>query len=64
MRIEPDDRAVGIVALMVSRHVRHSPVVADWKLVGLVSVHGLLRLRLKAVRSEAETMQKCITESV
>ncbi len=60
----PDDRAVGVVALMVARHVRHLPVVADGKLVGMVSVHDLLHLRLEEIRSEAEAMQKYITGSM
>ncbi|MFM9883687.1 MAG: CBS domain-containing protein [Burkholderiales bacterium] len=60
----PDDRAVGIVALMVSRHVRHLPVVTDGKLLGLVSVDDLLYLRLEEIRSEAEAMQKYITGSM
>ncbi len=60
----PDDRAAGIMALMVSQHVRQLPVVADGKLVGMVSVHDLLHLRLEEVRSEAEAMQRYITGSV
>lgn len=56
----PEDRAAGIVALMVSKHVRYVPVVTDGKLVGVVSVHDLLRLRLEEVRSEAEVMQSYI----
>ena len=60
----PDDRAVGIVALMVSKHVRHLPVVADGKLVGMVSVHDLLRLCLEEILSEAEAMRNYITGSV
>ena len=60
----PDDRAAGIMALMVSRHVRQLPVVADGKLVGMVSVHDVLHLRLEEVRSEAEAMQRYITGSV
>lgn len=60
----PDDRAAGIMALMVSGHVRHVPVVTDGKLVGMVSIHDLLRLRLEEVRSEAEAMQKYIAGTV
>lgn len=56
----PDDRAAGIVALMVSRHVRHVPVITDGKFVATVNIHDLLRLRLAEVRSEAEAMQKYI----
>lgn len=60
----PDDRAAGIMALMVSMHVRHLPVVTDGKLVGMVSIHDLLHLRLEEVRSEAEAMQKYITGTI
>jgi len=51
------------MALMVSRHVRHLPVVTDGKLVGMVSVHDGLNLRLEEVLSEAEAMRKCVTGS-
>lgn len=56
----PGDRAAGIMALMVSRRVRHLPVVVNGKLVGIVSIHDLLNLRLEEVLSEAEAMQKYI----
>jgi predicted transcriptional regulator len=56
----PDDRAAGIMALMVSRHVRHLPVVADGNLVGMVTVHDLLHLRLEETLSEAEAMRQYI----
>lgn len=55
-----DDCAAGIMAIMVSRHVRHLPVVTDGKLVGMVSIHDLLKLRLEEARSEAEAWQKYI----
>lgn len=60
----PEDRAAGIMALMVFRHVLHLPVVTNGKLVGIVSVHDLLHLRLKEVRSDAEAMQNYITGTV
>ena len=56
----PDDRAAGVMALMVSRHVRHLPVVTDGKLVGMVTVHDVLHLRLEEALSEAEAMRKYI----
>ena len=59
----PDDRAAGVMALMVARHVRHLPVVMDGKLAGMVSIHDLLQLRLEEVRSEAEAMRKYMTGS-
>lgn len=56
----PKDRAVGIIALMLSKHVRHVPVVSDGKLIGMVSVDDLLNLRLEEVQSEARAMQNYI----
>jgi CBS domain-containing protein len=56
----PDDRAAGIMALMVSRHVHHLPVVTDGKLVGMVSIQDLLKLRLEEVQSEANAMRSYI----
>ena len=58
-----DDRAAGIMALMVSRHVRHLPIVKDGKLVGMVSIRDLLQLRLDEVQSEAEAMRNYIAGS-
>ncbi len=58
-----NDRAAGIMALMVSRHVRHLPVVTDGKLVGMVSIQDLLKLRLEEVQSEADAMRRYITGS-
>lgn len=56
----PHDRAVGIMALMISRHVHHIPVLTNGTLVGMVTVRDLLQLRLEEVLSEAEAMQKYI----
>ena len=59
----PEDRAAGIMALMVSKHVRHLPIVKDGKLVGMVSIRDLLQLRLDEVQSEAEAMRSYIAGS-
>ena len=59
----PEDRAAGIMALMVSRHMRHLPVLKEGKFVGMVSIHDLLQLRLDEVHSEAEAMRNYIAGS-
>ena len=59
----PEDRAAGIMALMVSRHVRYLPVLKEGKFVGMVSIHDLLQLRLDEVQSEAEAMRNYISGS-
>lgn len=58
-----EDRAAGIMALMVSKHMRHIPVVKDGELVSMVSIRDLLQLRLDEVRSEADAMRSYITGS-
>lgn len=56
-----EDRAAGIMAVMVSKHLRHIPVVKDGSLVSMVSIRDLLQLRLDEVRSEADAMRNYIT---
>ena len=55
-----EDRAASIMAVMVSRHVRHVPVVKDDRIVGMVSIRDLLQLRLNEVQSEADAMRTYI----
>ena len=59
-----EDRAAGIMALMISKHMRHIPVVKDGELVSMVSIRDLLQLRLDEVKSEADAMRSYITGSV
>jgi len=54
------DRAAGIMALMVERHLRHIPVVRNDELVSMVSIRDLLQLRLEEVKSEARAMRNYI----
>ena len=58
----PGDRVESIAAVMVSKHVRHLPVVTHNKLVGIVSIRDLLRLHLEAVQSDADGMRRYIQE--
>ena len=56
----PEDRAAGIMAVMVSRHLRHVPVLKDGRFISMVSIRDLLQLRLDEVRSEADAMRSYI----
>ena len=56
----PTDRAAGIMAVMISKHLRHVPVVNDGKFVSMLSIRDLLQLRLNEVQSEAEAMRSYI----
>lgn len=55
-----EDRAAGIMTVMVSRRLRHVPVVKDGRFVNMVSIRDLLQLRLDEVRSEADAMRSYI----
>ena len=59
----PHDRAVDIMALMMSRHVHHVPVLTTGSLVGMVTVRDLLQLHFEEALAEAEAMQKYISGS-
>ena len=54
------DRAAGIMAVMVSKHLRHIPVLEDGKFVSMISIRDLLQLRLTEVQSEADAMRNYI----
>ena len=60
----PEDRAAGIMAVMVSRHLRHVPVLKDDRFVSMVSIRDLLQLRLDEVRSEADAMRNYIAGGI
>jgi CBS domain-containing protein len=58
----PGDRIESLAAVMVSKHVRHLPVVMNNKLVGIVSIRDLIRLHMEAVQSDADAMRGYIQE--
>ena len=60
----PEDRAAGIMAVMVSKHLRHVPVLRDGRFISMVSIRDLLQLRLDEVRSEADAMRSYIAGGV
>ena len=60
----PEDRAAGIMAVMVSRHLRHVPVLRDDRFISMVSIRDLLQLRLDEVRSEADAMRSYIAGGI
>ena len=51
------DRAAGIMAVMISKHVSHVPHVEDGK---FVSIRDLLQRQLTEVQSEADAMRSYI----
>jgi CBS domain-containing protein len=58
----PGDRLESVAAVMISKHVRHLPVITDGKFVGIVSIRDVLRFHLGAVQSDADAMRGFIQD--
>jgi len=58
----PGDPVERVAPVMVSKHVRHLPVLTNDKLVGIVSIRDLIRLHLEAVQFDADAMRRYIQE--
>jgi CBS domain-containing protein len=58
IRCSPDDTVNEAMAMMTDRRIRHLPVFADGKLVGLVSIGDLVKSRIMEVQSEAEALRQ------
>lgn len=55
--ITPDTQVIQGLSLMTQRRIRHLPVVADGRIVGLVSIGDLVKYRIDSIESEAEAMR-------
>jgi CBS domain-containing protein len=52
----PDDPIDAVMATMTAHRIRHLPVVADGRLVGLVSIGDLVKYRLDEKEAEASVL--------
>jgi CBS domain-containing protein len=52
----PDDRIEDVMALMTAHRVRHLPVMAGERLVGLISIGDLVKYRLDEKEAEAKVL--------
>ena len=57
---EPSDTVGDLMAEMTNRRIRHFPVIADGRLVGIVSIGDLVKSRLDEVEFEANSMRSFI----
>lgn len=57
---EPSTRVLSALAMMTKRRIRHLPVVADGKLIGIVSIGDLVKYRMERIEEEAEAMRAYI----
>jgi len=52
----PDDTIDSLMETMTSRRIRHLPVVADGRLVGIVSIGDVVKHRLAELQTESQTL--------
>ena len=56
-----DDTIANLMELMTERRIRHLPVVADDKLVGIVSIGDVVKARLAELENERKHLEDYIT---
>lgn len=57
---QPETTVDEALALMTRRRIRHLPVVAGGRMIGLVSIGDLVKYRMDQIESEAEAMRTYI----
>lgn len=61
--VAPGDAVLGALSLMTQRRLRHLPVVADGRIVGIVSIGDLVKYRIDRIEAEASAMRDYITQA-
>jgi CBS domain-containing protein len=57
---EPSMDVLAALALMTQCRIRHLPVVADGRLLGIVSIGDLVKYRMERIEAEADAMRTYI----
>jgi CBS domain-containing protein len=58
--VEKSEGALGALALMTRRRIRHLPVVEGGKVIGLVSIGDLVKYRIDRIEADAAAMRDYI----
>ena len=58
--VRPEDTAIGALALMTQRRIRHLPVMDEGRLIGLVSIGDLVKYRIDKIESDAAALRDYI----
>lgn len=61
--VDPETGVLDALALMTARRVRHLPVMAGGRMVGLVSIGDLVKHRVERIESEAAAMRDYIRQA-
>lgn len=57
IKVAPDDTVKRAMILMTRYHLRHLPVIADGKLVGIVSIGDVVKHRLEDLETETNVLR-------
>ena len=57
---QPETTVDQVMALMTERRIRHLPVVVDEKLTGIISIGDVVKDRISALETEAQTLHEYI----
>ena len=58
--VDPSTPVLNALALIPQRRIRHLPVVANGRLVGIVSIGDLVKHRIERIENEAAAMREYI----
>ena len=58
--VEPSTPVLSALALITKRRIRHLPVVAGGRLLGIVSIGDLVKHRIERIEQEADAMRSYI----
>ena len=56
----PNDNIAKVASTMLSRNIRHLPVMDDNRLVGVVSIRDVLNLRLAELQRETAQLRNLV----
>jgi CBS domain-containing protein len=59
----PDDNIAKVASTMLSRNIRHLPVVDDHRLVGMVSIRDVLNVRLDELQRETAQLRNLVNQT-
>ena len=59
---EPDDTVEAAMAMMIQARIRHLPVVADQRIIGLVGLEDLVRSHVGALTQELHYLKDYISD--
>jgi CBS domain-containing protein len=58
---DPHETVDSLAAIMTERRIRHMPVVADGRLVGIISIGDVVKSRIEQLESDREQLESYIS---